>query len=136
MVVERFSFSFPDLVVLVLVLVLVLVVVLVVVLVPVVVLFLFFFLLSCLSLLLSCACCSYCSCRSSSSSPPSSFFHSLPLNQKIFPKRTYTLYTFSIYDHLISHSCILFSPTYSTYNLSAIQLQFKFFRVKLYSSFP
>lgn len=47
--------------------------------------------------------------------------NSSPLNQKIFPKRIYTLYTFSIYNHLISHSYILFSLTYSTYNLSAIQ---------------
>lgn len=47
--------------------------------------------------------------------------NSSPLNQKIFPKRIYNLYTFSIHNHLISNSYILFSPTYSTYNLSAIQ---------------
>lgn len=96
--------------------------------------FLFLFLLSSCSCSRSCSC--YRACRSYSLMPvvPIALVvllllllllvhlpNSSPLNQKIFPKRIYTLYTFSIYDHLISHSCILFSPTHSTYNLSAIQ---------------
>lgn len=123
MVVHRFSFSFPDLVVLVVVLVLVPVVVLVLVLVPVLVLVLIYR-----------ASCSY----SLVPVVPIALFvvlllllllvqlpNSSPLNQKIFPKRIYTLYTFSIYDHLNAHPYTLFSPTYQPITCQRSSFQFK-----------